>query len=365
MSGTGSRKMTLKKAKICLIGGGLQGGGQERSLVNMANYLVGKGFIITIINLFRTEQFYSLDEKINIEWPKINRAKYNRLIYAIKLLPYVRRKIKQHNPDVILSFGEWFNPFAVFVTRFMNVPVFLADRMGPTMRFDPLIQFLRKRLYRFADGIIVQTKVAKENVRKFSGVKNIRVIPNPLNPLNCKNSVKIKRIISVGRLTIEKGHIHLLRAFSMVKDKEWELTLVGDGIEKEYLMLEAIHLGINDRVVFHGQLPNFNSIICSSEIFVLPSLHEGFPNALLEAMSVPLACIASDCVAGPGEIIKDGVNGLLVTPGDEEELALAIDRLITDSVLRQNLATEAYKVRENYDFDTIAKEYLNFLFSYK
>jgi glycosyltransferase involved in cell wall biosynthesis len=78
-------------------------------------------------------------------------------------------------------------------------------------------------------------------------------------------------------------------------------------------------------------------------------------------MSVPLACISSDCVAGPGEIIQPGVNGLLVKPGDETELAEAIELLILNPDLRRNLAQEAYKVREKYNFDTIAREFLSFI----
>ena len=98
-----------------------------------------------------------------------------------------------------------------------------------------------------------------------------------------------------------------------------------------------------------------------SEIFVLPSLHEGFPNALLEAMSVPIACISSNCTAGPADIIKHGINGLLVKPGDENELEEAINKLIENPELRKSMAEEAYKVRDRYNYEKIADEYVKFI----
>jgi len=347
--------------KICLVGGGLQGGGQERAIVNLANYLVNKGWSVSIISLFKTEQFYPTDDRIIIEWPNIIRSKHHRLIYALKMLPYIRRTIKESKPDVILSFGEWFNPFVLLSTRFLDVPVYLSDRMGPLMKLDPIIQVSRRLTYRHADGVIVQTKIAAEIVKKLTNSNNIRIIPNPLNPINCEVSNKVKRIITIGRLSKEKGHIHLIRAFNKIKYNDWSLSIIGDGPEKEFLQNETERLKINNRIHFHGHLKDFSVLLGESEIFVLPSLHEGFPNALLEAMSVPLACISSNCIAGPADIIKHGINGLLVKPGDENDLKEAIIKLIENPELRKSLAEEAYKVRDRYNYEKIADEYVKFI----
>ena len=347
--------------RICLVGGGLQGGGQERALVNIANYFADRGYSVSIINLFKTEQFYPTDERITIYWPDVTRARNHRLIYALKVLPYLRSNIKGFKPDVILSFGEWFNPFVVVSTRKLNIPVFLSDRMGPLMVLDPLIQLSRKLTYRYSDGVLVQTKIAGEIVQHLTGAKKIRVIPNPLYPINTDTSKKINRIVTLGRLSVEKGHIHLIRAFSQIQNQDWSLAIVGDGPERMNLQKESDRLHVANKVKFYGHLKDFTSLLGESEIFVLPSLHEGFPNALLEAMSVPLASISSDCVAGPGEIIQNGINGLLVKPGDEKALAEAIELLILNSDLRRKLAQEAFKVREKYNFDKIAREYLDFL----
>lgn len=351
--------MTIKK--ICFIGGGLAGGGQERALTSMANYFAGKGFNVSIINLFKTEQFFELNKNIKLYWPKANRKSMHWLHYAIKMIPYLRSSIKQAQPDILLSYGEWFNPFVIFSTRFMNVPLIVLDRMGPQIKYKAMVRIPRKLFYRFANGVIVQTRIAAELVQEKTRAKNIGIVPNPINTIETSTNEKKNQLISVGRLSKEKGHSILLKAFTKISDKNWTLHLIGDGPERKNLETEAEKLGIRNQVIFQGHLKNFNKLLGESEIFVLPSFYEGFPNALLEAMSVPLACISSNCVAGPSDIIEHGKNGLLVETGNVDELASALEQLITDKELRDNLAREAYKVRETYDFEKIADMYQNFI----
>jgi GalNAc-alpha-(1->4)-GalNAc-alpha-(1->3)-diNAcBac-PP-undecaprenol alpha-1,4-N-acetyl-D-galactosaminyltransferase len=348
--------------KICFIGGGLRGGGQERALTSLANYFARLGNHVTIINLFRTEQFYELTCNIEVHWPKIDRRKHQRLVYALLLLPYLRRTIKTTNPDVLLSFGEWFNPYVILSTRFLGFPLYIFDRMGPQMKLDLIIEISRKALYRYATGIIVQTNIAAKLIFKRTGSKNIIVIPNPVNVINADTSIKKKQIVSVGRLSREKGHIVLLRAFAKLTQKQWTLHFIGDGPERLNLIEEALLLGVSERVRFYGHKKSFDKILAESDIFVLPSFYEGFPNALIEAMSVPLACISTDCIAGPSDIIEDGTNGLLVETGNVTTLESALKLLIENPDFRNKLALEAYKVRETLAFNKIVQQYNDFIF---
>jgi glycosyltransferase involved in cell wall biosynthesis len=351
------------KNRICFIGAGLKGGGQERALTSMANYLAAEGHQISIINLFRTEQFYELHKTIRIFWPETQRQKHNRLVYACLILPYLRNTLKIVNPDVAFSFGEWFNPYVILSTRFLGIPIYVFDRMGPGIKFDPIIRKARRVLYRFADGIVVQTDTAKKILIEKIRTKKIFVIPNPVNVIDTDISVKKEQIVTVGRLSREKGHAILLRAFKLLSKEDWTLQIVGDGPERSNLVQEAQNLGIAGRVVFHGHQKDFRKILGESEIFVLPSLYEGFPNALIEAMSVPLPCISSDCIAGPSDIIQSGINGILVEPGNIESLAEALNVLTSDAELRKTLAAEGYKVRETLAWDKIYKKYLSLLVS--
>jgi glycosyltransferase involved in cell wall biosynthesis len=278
------------------------------------------------------------------------------------ILPYIRRSLRKIRPDVLLSYGEWFNPFVIFSTRFLGVPLYICDRMGPEMKLDLVVGTAKKTLYKFATGIIVQTNTASRLVAEKTAAKKIAVIPNPVNTINTNTSVKKKQIVTLGRLSHEKGHIVLIRAFASLTQKEWTLHLIGEGPERPHLEREILKLGLSDRILLYGLLKDFEPILGESEIFVLPSFYEGFPNALIEAMSVPLACISSNCVAGPGDIIEDGVNGLLVDPGNVEALTSALNCLIENPGLRKRLASEAYKVRDTLAFDKIAQLYLDYIF---
>lgn len=347
--------------KICFIGGGLSCGGQERALSSMANYFAQKGDKVYIINLFKTEQFFEFHNGIRLIWPETDRAGKNRIVYALHIIPYLRKNIRKIKPDVLLSYGEWFNPFVILSTRFLNVPLFVLERMGPEIYLGFIVETSRRMLYRYASGVIVQTAIAAELLKKKTGVSNIGIIPNPVNVVNTIKKKGKKQIVTLGRLSKEKGHTVLLKAFASLPYEEWSLHLIGDGPEKPSLEKECQTLGIGNRVVFHGHVKNYNQIFGESEIFVLPSYYEGFPNALLEAMSVPLASISSNCVAGPSEIIENGISGLLVEPGNVKELAHALQVLIADKELRKNIADEGYKVRSRYSFDKIAQQYLDFI----
>jgi GalNAc-alpha-(1->4)-GalNAc-alpha-(1->3)-diNAcBac-PP-undecaprenol alpha-1,4-N-acetyl-D-galactosaminyltransferase len=350
------------RKRLCFIGQGLKAGGSEKHLVGLANYYAREGHDVSIINLFTTEIFFEIDEKIEMFWPKIQREEYNRFIYAALILPYIRRKVKKFKPDVVLSFGEWFSPFVILSTQFLKFPVFTFELMGPDISFGNLINNLRRFTYRYAKGTIVQTNIASEIIQKRTRAKNIEVVPTPLNEINAVTSVKKKQIVTVGRLSKEKGHIVLIRAFSSLSQKEWSLHIVGDGPERAKLEKEVDNLGLKHRVLFYGFKKDFDQVLGESEIFVLPSFYEGFPNALIEAMSVPLACVSSDCIAGPSDIINDGKNGLLVEPGSIEAFTFALNYLIKNPDKRNKIAIEAYKIRETLAFEKIANQYLNFIF---
>jgi glycosyltransferase involved in cell wall biosynthesis len=344
--------------KILLISHGLNGGGMERSLVTLANYF-SMHHSVTILNIYKTDIFFELDNKIDIIWPDFER--YNRVLHIIRILPFLRRNLKKIKPDVVLSFGETFNSYVVLASAFLKTRLVLTNRMWPELKLGFPADLLNKYFYRFAYGVIAQTQIAKETIKKKAYNRNITVIPNSVVPIDVLLKEKKQQIVSVGRLSKAKGHTYLLKAFAKLQAKEWSLHFVGDGPLRQSLEGEAATLGIVERVYFHGHLKNFSVLLAESEIFILPSLFEGFPNALIEAMSVPMACISSDCIAGPRDIIQNGVNGILVKPGNSTELAAAIEQLISDKAYRDSLAQEAKKVRDTYNFETIARRYLDFI----
>lgn len=152
------------------------------------------------------------------------------------------------------------------------------------------------------------------------------------------------RLLNVARLAPEKGHNFLLEAISQVQHRgfDYVCTIVGDGPERAQLEASARVLGIADRVTFTGAVgqDEIGEYYDAADVFVLPSLAEGLPVVLMEAMAHGVPVIASRIMGIP-ELVEDGVNGLLVVPGRPEALADAVSTLAQDDAMRRRMGTKA------------------------
>jgi glycosyltransferase involved in cell wall biosynthesis len=170
------------------------------------------------------------------------------------------------------------------------------------------------------------------------------------------------RVVFVGRLHPQKGLDVLLEAFRAVlesaPERRWRLSVLGDGPLRARLEAQAERLGLGGAVEFCGAVGDVPARLLSSDIFVLPSQAEGMSNALLEAMAHGLPVVATR-VSGNVDLIEDGVNGLLVAPGEPAELARALRRLGDDGELRARLGRAARAAIEaGFSMTAVAAEYL-------
>lgn len=131
------------------------------------------------------------------------------------------------------------------------------------------------------------------------------------------------------------------------------LNIWGEGGLRETLEAQVRSLGMEGRIHLPGQTRQPFEKLRESDIFVLSSWVEGFPNALLEAMAMGLAVISFDCPSGPSELIRPDYDGVLLPPKDEEALTKALDTLMGDAKLRRQLASHAPEVRERYSTETV------------
>lgn len=157
-------------------------------------------------------------------------------------------------------------------------------------------------------------------------------------------SEKQQVVLSVGRLSREKGHLDLIEGFNRLREinlaASLKLIIVGDGPERPGLKAAAESLGVKELVVFTGQMKDVQPFYAMADVFVLPSHSEGSPNVLLEAMAANLA-VAATAVGGVPEIVENNESALLVPPSDPAALAAAISQLLSDKALVKRLVTNA------------------------
>jgi glycosyltransferase involved in cell wall biosynthesis len=168
------------------------------------------------------------------------------------------------------------------------------------------------------------------------------------------------RIVCVGRLTRIKGIDVLLEAFGQLRREGsgLRLDIYGDGPEKERLMMAADDLGLAGAVVFHGQIGTVEAVFEHARVLVQPSLAEGMSNVILEAMAAGLPVVATRTGAA-GDIIRDGVSGLLIDPGSARQIHDAVQRLLCDESLAESIGRQARAaVEAAYSIERVAGNYL-------
>src|SRR5215208_2478136 len=167
------------------------------------------------------------------------------------------------------------------------------------------------------------------------------------------------RVLFVGRLAPQKGVGTLVAAAGLLKNPSAQVLLVGDGPERKALECEAKRIGVGDRLHFVGFVAHerVSAVLAHADLLVLPSLYEELGTVLLEAMQAGLPIVASK-TGGIPDVIENGVNGLLVPPGDPEALAHAIDRLLVDRDLACRLSEGAQEQGKDYDWEVLAERVL-------
>lgn len=159
----------------------------------------------------------------------------------------------------------------------------------------------------------------------------------------------------------EKGFAYLLRSFAQLHQQDWRLTILGDGPLREELTGLAQDLGIEDRVTMPGAVLNVDKYFSKASIFAFPSVSEGFPNALAEAMIAGLPCVSFDCDAGPRDVIHDQENGFLVGLKDVGAFTERLSQLCDSEGDREKIGNEASSVRDYYCVSSVSDDWLSFM----
>lgn len=349
--------------KIALVIADLGAGGAERVLSILANEWINKGHSVNVILLAKGPSFYELDPRIEVTELgfKTHSGIFSRLVSIFKISLLLRKHVKMTNPDFILSFMNKYNIFVLLSLFKTKNKIYVSERDSPTEKLSKVTVFLRDSLYRFAEGVICQTEMSRDFIILQTKNKNVTAIPNPVSDCILDESIERENIIlNVGRLVEKKGQKYLIEAFSKIENKEWKLYIAGDGHLKEELINYVEQLELGERVVFLGSRKDVSHWYQKAKIFAFPSIFEGFPNALAEAMTYGLACVSFDCFTGPSDIIEDGVNGYLVEERNVNEFTDRFNYLIEHEKKRLEFSENATKLRNALNKERISDEYLNF-----
>lgn len=351
--------------KIVLVSPSLKMGGIERALTVLAQYFVEQGYQVVFICCLRAEKFYQLHQGIKLIEPLYKRTggSLNRVLYYPRLVSYLRKNIKEENPDTILSFGDIFNPLVLLATIGLKYPVYISDRTSPDFAFKFPVPQLKKWLYPLSAGFIAQTHRSKNYKEKqFNNRLNIRVIPNAVRRIQAFPAKQKKKVILyAGRFSWEKDPSMLINAFHQLTNRQgWTLMMAGSGPLFASMKQLAIALGIEKEVTFLGDVNDMDELYAQSGIFVLPSVLEGFPNSLVEAMTAGLPVIVFDTIAHE-DFIQNGYDGIVIANRDAHELSKQIQILIEDEKLREQIGKNAMKIYGRLNANVVGQTVLKFI----
>lgn len=350
--------------RLALVISQLGVGGAERVLSTMASYWADRGHDITLLTLWSQDSdFYPLSPTVKRVALGIMDSSANlrqTLRTTWRRLRALRAELRSARPEVAISFMDTINMLTLLATRGLSIPVVISERTDPAQHpIGTLRSWVRRGIYPWADAIVVPSRGAARWVEASIHGSLLRVIPNPVHKRSAEASPKPPRqgrlVVTLGRLIPEKQLDYLLRAFARCSPghPEWSLEILGEGPDRVRLLALATTLGIRDRVRLPGNVPDPESILRRADLFVLTSRYEGFPNSLLEAMASGLPAVSFDCPSGPNEIIRQGVDGVLVPPQDLDALADSMARLMSDDAERKRLAARAVEVAERFGVERI------------
>lgn len=352
---------------ICFVIPSLNYGGAERVLVMIANYLDSLGLQVTIVKISSDNKDSAYELRKNIEVYYISTNNYPPIFRTLLRLYKLRKLVNRISPDIVISFVAGANITTLLSLIFSNIPIIISERNDPNLEPNSRIKRkFRDYLYNLSDGCVFQTEEAKSYFNK-KIQSSSKVIFNPIETEKLPDFIEEKtknNIVAVGRLEHQKNFNLLLDAFYHVSKKYpcWELEIYGQGSQKDILKKKIETLNLEKKVHLMGVVNNIPETIRYSKIFVMTSNFEGMPNALIEAMSMGLACISSDCsCGGPRELIQHNQNGKLFKVGDMQDLIYQMIELIEDDNMIKNLGKEALLIREKLGITVIAKQWLNFM----
>jgi glycosyltransferase involved in cell wall biosynthesis len=350
-------------------------GGLEKIMVCLANEFARRGYLVDLV-LVKGEGPLAGEVASNV---RIIALESKRMWGAV---PNLLRYLEKSEPDVLLAAGVQVNVIAVWAkllgsTRFRlvlsvhsNMTQYSKNAKVWYARFNPLAI---KLFYPFADAIIAVSQGVRSDLSEISrrAGKNADVVYNPVvdTKLMKKSAEELSHpwftdehsipvLLGVGRMDPPKNFAFLVRAFAELRrHREARLVFLGDGKMRQKLEMLTHKLGLQDKVDFAGVVKNPYSYMANASLLVVSSRFEGFGIVIVEALACGCPVVSTDCPSGPREILEDGKWGRLVPVGEEEALAEAMEKSLSETHDADRLRQRAM----DFSVDKAVEKYLDVL----
>lgn len=353
--------------KICFLINSLNYGGAERFTTELCNYW-DREHDVTLVTTFGEKGNLDFELSDSIKVLDFCDSKYVCFKFFGKLL--WMRSIFRSEFDVVVSFLPNVNILNVLASKGFKHKVIISERTNPfAMKYSAILRALTTFLYPKADKLVVQTEALKLQYEQYNrNFTNIEVIPNYLSEqLQCMEVINpaksVRNLIVVGRIEVGKQCDKLVDVFYEIQKKYKDISLyfIGDGSEKSKVVERAKQLGIANRVFVKGFSQNpWSEVPLDSSIYLSASQFEGFPNALLEALSLGVPSVVFNCPSGPKELTNNGVHGGLVELNDFAAFQQNIFSMINSYTKRLQYSRESANfVRSNFAPSVVQEKWNN------
>lgn len=362
-------------------------GGIERSVISLANVLsdVYKVEIVSVYKLYDKPAF-DIDSRVKVSYlienHKPNREEWKNAVKKLRPIKFIKESyeacitlllrkrrtinaIKKMDSDIVISTRDIFNTWLGEYGKksILKVAWEHNHHHGNEKYAEKIVKSCKNMNYLVLVSDSLRTFYKKK--LKESKCKCV-YIPNILDNVPDKlSNLSEKRLVSVGRLSREKGYDDLVEVFKLVHEErgEWELDIIGDGAQKNLVCDKIYTYGMSDCARVHGfqKRDYIDNILNKSSIYLMTSFTESFGLVLIEAMSHGVPCVAFDSAEGANDLIINDNNGYLISSRDKQKMADVIIKLIDDKDLRMRLGKNAREVSLRYTKSMVKKDWIKLL----
>lgn len=313
-------------------------GGASNSIFNFLKNLDSKKFRLFMIFVGKSDYKNLLPKNINIINIKKDNRKFSTIRSFFKIKKIIINETKKNSKNVFISNIHYANIISIyFLNKILNLKLVVFERTSikeldfffsiSSFIKNKVVKFLLKIMYKKADLILTNSKiVSKELLSK--GLISKVIYSATLRKILPKKKFKKKtifNIIAVGRLTLQKDYLTILKSINEIKKNNFKLKIYGDGYLKKDLENYIKLNNLNKKIEILGHEKNKKKIYTNADLLIHSAIFEGLPNCLVEAINYSVPIIASKGAGGTTEVLQNGAYGSLFNPRDYKELAYKIN----------------------------------------